>query len=142
MISITASTDTRALKRGGARLAGELAKIVAESAFEVEARAKVGAPVDTGALRASIYTRTFRGSGYSQAAGVAKGLRPGRTAKAAPQPKSAMEAFVAAGVSYAVYVEYGARGRPARHFMGRALRSVAPRFRARVRRAIMKAGRP
>jgi len=142
MISITASADTRALRRGGARLAGELAKIVAESAFEVEARAKVGAPVDTGALRASIYTRTFRSSGYSTAVGVSRGLRPGRSAHRAPQPKSPMEAFVAAGVSYAVFVEYGARGRPARHFMGRALRSVAPRFRARVRRAMMQVGRP
>jgi hypothetical protein len=37
-------------------LDGNVAEAVAKTAFAVEARAKILAPVDTGALRASIYT--------------------------------------------------------------------------------------
>ena len=56
----TIQIDTSGINRILRNLPGNRDRLVRRIAFEVEARAKQKAPVDTGALRASIYTRTGR----------------------------------------------------------------------------------
>ena len=58
----TIQIDTSGINRILRNLPGNRDRLVRHIAFEVEARAKQKAPVDTEALRVSIYTRT-RGLG-------------------------------------------------------------------------------
>lgn len=81
---------------------------IAKAVADVEAQAKVRAPVDTGALRNSI-----------------TGALTGDTA-----------GEVTAGVSYAVYQEYGTSRAPARPFMHPAADAVRPSFEAAIKAAI------
>lgn len=78
-------------------------------AFATQRRAQDRAPVDTGALKSSIYTVTSRGSGMAKALAEARARRPGaKAAENAPTEARPMEAWVACGVEYGMYVEYGA----------------------------------
>lgn len=79
--------------------------LVAKTVLDVEAQAKVRAPVDTGALRNSIH-----------------GTMTGET-----------EGEVAVGVEYGVYQEYGTRYMPAHPFMTPAAEAVRPAFEAGAR---------
>jgi HK97 gp10 family phage protein len=88
-----------------------LVETVAETAFDVEARAKVLCPVDTGTLRRSIHT-VFSNGG--------------------------LKALVGPSVAYSIYVEFGTRFMAARPYMRPAaalvLRMLPGRFSARLRR--------
>lgn len=77
---------------------------VMDVAFQVEAAAKINAPVDTGLLRNSIQSERL----------------------------SAMQALVFAGVEYAVFVELGTRYAPAQPFLLPALSTVAARVGGKV----------
>ncbi len=83
----------------------ETGEIVKETAYEIEGEAKVRAPVDTGALRASIETS-----------------HPART-----------RSEVATGVEYGVYQEYGTVKMPAQPFMTPAAEAARPRFMGKMR---------
>lgn len=86
--------DTSGINRILRNLPGNRDRVVRRIALEVEAIAKRKAPVDTGALRASIYTRTAGGGEES----------PG--AQALPAPERGV-AHVGPSVEYGVYQELG-----------------------------------
>jgi HK97 gp10 family phage protein len=80
-------------------------------AFRIEGRAKAKAPVDTGALRASIYT---------DCAGQQSG-EPGN----APLPKpKGDDAHVGPSMDYALYVEFGTRRAGAQPYLVPAVRET------------------
>jgi HK97 gp10 family phage protein len=118
---------------------------VRKAAFDIQARAKPAAPVDTGFLRNSIYTVTSRGSGYNRAQTQAKNRRSekyagtrrvsveGRMLPDVEQPVGPLDAVVAVGASYGVFVEMGTSRVPARPFLGPAAEAVRPAFEAAMR---------
>lgn len=102
------------------------AAAVAKAAFAIEAEAKAHAPVDTGALKASISAITagedHSGVNYI----VAQAFNPGATLADAPQVESDLEAIVAVPMSYAAYLEYGTAHMPARPFLTPAVEAIQP----------------
>lgn len=117
--------DTRKLNALIRKIPGNLADAVAATAFAIERQAKINAPVDTGALRASIYSRIGKsgGSGATAAAEVAS-LRPGTEMGNLPEPENATTAYVGPGVEYAIHVELGTSKRGAQPFLLPAVRAV------------------
>ena len=108
------------------------------TAFEVERAAKLRAPVDTGAMRASIHTETSKSSNYDRYMPDAKLRRPeakmfGKLSKA-----KRLEALVAVGVEYGAHVEFGTSTMAGRPFMKRALKSQETKFYHRVKDAIRR----
>ena len=104
-------------------------EIVTKAAFEIEAGAKKLAPVDTGALRSSIFTKTKRRSGFRGAAADAQDKNP--KVKNIPESEfdvDAGEALVGSSVEYAFWVEHGNHKIPARPFLGTALEMVRDKF--------------
>lgn len=81
-------------------------ELVEKAAFELEARAKLEVPVDTGNLRNSIRT-TFENGGFT---GV-----------------------VATNVEYAIYVEYGTRFMTARPYFTPAVEQVKASFERAIK---------
>lgn len=142
MTDILADIDVTGLDDLANRLESELAKAVAASAFLIEAHAKLAAPVDTGALRASIYTSTWNGSQWSGAAASASALRSGVTILAdIGKPSSNLEAIVAVGVHYAAHVEYGTFRQAGRFYLRNAAMANLQPIRDLFAQAIQKATR-
>jgi hypothetical protein len=78
MVDVLVDVDVSGLEKLADRLEAELAGAVAKAAFLIEAYAKMSAPVDTGALRASLYTSTWdSGSDWGKATAEASALRSG-----------------------------------------------------------------
>lgn len=92
------------------RIQGEIRKAVADeiehAARQIEAGAKQDVPVDTGTLRRSITTQISDGG---------------------------LTATVAAGTNYAIFVERGSRGRPAKPFLIPNFEREVPKLRAALR---------
>jgi len=101
--------DTSGINRILRNLPGNRDRIVRRIAFEVEARAKQKAPVDTGALRASIYTRT----GNEQS--------PGNQELPRPEPGVA---HVGPSVEYGIYQELGTSEMAPHPYLGPAVTEV------------------
>lgn len=123
------------------RLSGELRRqaglVVRATAMAIQAAAQNAAPVDTGALKNSIYTATARSSGYDKAQD--KALRANPQAQVLPEvepPRDDLTAIVAVGAEYGVYVEMGAEGRPAQPYLGPAAEAARPAFEAAMRRLL------
>ena len=105
--------DSRVDLRGLEELARALPEAadrgIRKLAYGAQRQAQDRVPVDTGALKSSIYTVTSRQSGMAAALARAKALRPGaRPAEGLPTSAQRGEAYVACGVEYGIYVEYGA----------------------------------
>jgi hypothetical protein len=105
-------------------------------------------PTPTGALRASIYTRTWRSDNYRDKTDKALSLRAQRdgaervldqVAPSAPKPAKG-EAWVGVGMAYGVHIEYPTRGRPGTYFMAGARSDVARYFQDQIKAAIIAAG--
>mgnify|MGYP000396673314 FL=1 len=142
MVDIIADIDVTGLESLANRIEAELAKAVAASAFLIEAHAKLAAPVDTGALRASIYTSTWNGSQWSGAAASASALRSGVTILAdIGKPSSNLEAIVAVGVHYAAHVEYGTFRQAGRFYLRNAAMANLQQIRQLFVQAMQKATR-
>jgi HK97 gp10 family phage protein len=109
-MDIRLDVDTRGIEQFAQGLEDELSKLVRKTAFAIEGDAKTRAPVDTGALRASIYTVTSDGGSSRVPQGV-------EAAGPVERPSSPTEAVVAVGVNYAPYVEYGTRHTAAQPFL-------------------------
>lgn len=96
---------------------------VRKVAFDIQANAASYAPVDTGFLRASIYTVTSTRSTYGQGRpskhggkfNAAKMMNQEQLPEVAA-PDDNMTAYVAVGASYGIYVEEGTRDMPAQPY--------------------------
>lgn len=126
--------------KGAEKLRGELdgrgQAIVKKAAFDIERNAKERAPVDTGALRSSIYTVLgWGGSGYGKAKGDAQSRR--KDAKILTEiPAQGLEAVVAVGVEYGIYVEFGTRRMGAQPYLGPAVEKIRPEFEAAMKELV------
>lgn len=113
MIEVIADDDLRDIDRLLLEMTGVLEKAVAETAFYIEAQAKLAAPVDTGAYRASIHTLVWGKSNYERAiaSATAAALKKKKQVEfvgPAEPPANRFEAVVAVGVEYGIHIEYGA----------------------------------
>jgi HK97 gp10 family phage protein len=112
----TIQIDTSGINRILRNLPGNRDRLVRRIAFEVEARAKQKAPVDTGALRASIYTRTGR-----------EGAPPAVMTEAErvelPAPEDGV-AHVGPSVEYGAYQELGTSSNAPQPYLGPAVAEV------------------
>lgn len=105
--------DTRNLDRLIANLPGNTEEVIKSVSFQVEAIAKRLAPVDTGALRNSIYVR-FSDSNPSTTV----------TVEELPKPTNQFSAVIGPSVEYAIYVELGTSFMSAQPYLLPALREV------------------
>lgn len=114
-------------------------KLVDRTAFDIERRAKLAAPVDTGFLRNSIYTITAGGSGYDAAQSRAERLdvkrhigerKSAATGRWVDVEGTMLEeaggagfltAIVAVGAEYGIYVEYGTAHQAAQPYLEPAI---------------------
>lgn len=122
-------------------------RVIRKTAFDIEREAKILTPVDTGFLRASIYTLTYRGGNMKSAARQSLG-RIGRTFRRigkivdpgefleADAPDTPYEALVAVGAEYGIYVEYGTLYNRAQPFMTPAADSVKSDFERDMAKAM------
>lgn len=172
-MSITVTYKSR-FRQIGQEAEEELSKIVRKTAFNVESGAKQNAPVDTGFLRASVFTVTDRTSGFGGArtAAIMKaGASAAKTARKRYKTSSKdvrqaaaisakeeaergsvssfietihapgrLEALVAVGAEYGVYVEYGTTRAPAQPYLTPAVESVRSDFERECAKAL--AGNP
>jgi HK97 gp10 family phage protein len=125
----TYTLDTRELDRILKGMPSKRDEIVAKAAFEIEANAKKLAPVDTGALKNSIFTKTKKRSGYRGAAADAQDKNP--EVKNLPESEfepGDNEAVVGSSVEYAFWVEMGHHKVSARPFLGTAYEMVKAKF--------------
>jgi len=106
------TTDTTRLNRLIKNILGNARQAIASVAFQVEALAKIKAPVDTGALRSTIYTR-FKDHNPV----------PAEATEVLPEPND-LSAYVGAGVEYAIDQEFGIIKMQAQPFLIPALREV------------------
>lgn len=150
---IVVSSGIPKLRNLPRRLGPELEQAVRETAFYIEKEAKLACPVDTGALRASIYTVTKSSSGYNQSKTNAVTRRASGSKKTAGRPTGPEElspevrqpgaytAIVAVGMAYGVYVEYGTSRMAARPYLSTAAVRGKAFLDKRVKEAIKRAGK-
>jgi len=112
------TTDTSRLNNIIAASGRNNARFVKTVGFAVEALAKTKAPVDTGALRNSIYTETGGIDNISD--GINTGL---------PNPPKD-SVYVGPTVEYALYLELGTGNSNAQPFMIPALREIERQLEA------------
>lgn len=136
MAKASFSLDTKVLDAIIKNLDGNITNAVAKAAFSVEAKAKQRAPVDTGALRASIYVSMKRGSKGNEAMSAAKARRPEAGIEALPVPRDNYTAYVGPSVSYAAEVELGSHGRAGRPYLQPALRETEVELRNLLSKAV------
>jgi HK97 gp10 family phage protein len=97
-------------------------KAVRATAFDVQGVAVSLAAVDTGAMRASIFVKTHGGGEQPQALGDAEVSDP------TPGNPPLMTAYIAPGVNYAGYVEFGTSRQAAQPFMTPAVEAAEDKF--------------
>jgi hypothetical protein len=143
--------DTRVLDALIRNLDGEFAEAVARVAFTVEGIAKTLAPVDTGALRASIYTSLKGGGNFDAARSDAIGRSNRRNGAGQikpldssnfvqlPVPRSDTVAHVGPSVEYGAGVEFGTARRNGTPFLLPALRQAEDDLRKELGKAIQDA---
>lgn len=93
-------------------------KAVRATAFNIVLDAQGYAPVDTGALKNSIYVVTDDNSGYQNASSDARAVSA--DVEMLPEmaaPKSDLTAIVAVGAEYGLYVEMGTVNAPAQPYL-------------------------
>lgn len=111
---------------------GNVADVIATIAFAVERQAKINAPVDTGALRSSIYTKLKHG-------GHQPDQRDGVVYVDIPEPKNELEAIVGPTTEYALWVELGTGRMAAQPYLLPAVEQVSAdldRFHGDMGRAL------
>ena len=106
-------TDTTNLNRLLSSIDPDTEKAIKTIAFQVEALAKIKAPVDTGALRSSIYVSL-----------KSSNTPPTSSEESLPTPKDNLTAYIGPSVEYAIYQELGTRSMDPQPFLVPALREV------------------
>ena len=122
MITVDVTLTDDRLANLPAEIRGKAARHVRRTAFKVEEYAKVGAPVDTGFLRNSIYTVTHDSSGYTRASNDAHAQNA--DAVMLPEveaPSDALTAIVAVGAEYGAHVNYGTARAAAQPYLDEAI---------------------
>lgn len=94
-----------------------LYKVVRKTAFDIQALAVNKAPVETGALRASIHVVTFDYDGYGAAVGGASGRRGDARFAASETVKNELNAKVVVPIHYGIFHELGWAKRPAKPYL-------------------------
>lgn len=117
------TVDTSRLNRILRNLPGKTEDNNRAIAFRIEAGAKAKAPVDTGALRNSIYTVCGGQDGYAKASSDAHRANPKVETQPLPTPQG-HDAHVGPSVEYGMPLEFGMSGRAARPFLVPAVREV------------------
>lgn len=147
-MSIKTTVDTSVLDGILRNLPGNTANNVAKAAFAIEARAKLKAPVDTGALRASIYTSLKSHSKFddAKASATERSQRRNKQGRISPlgdgdfvklpEPKSETVAYVGPSVEYGAGIELGTSQRGATPYLLPAVRETEPEFKMLMGRAI------
>ena len=125
------------------------ARIIKATAFQVEAEAKSRAPVDTGALKNSIYSNLYGQSGLARMAlqaqrkTVVMRRRASKRVRARaqrwadkryiplPQPGSVYEAIVGPSVNYAIYLEFGTFRMAAKPYLKPAVEAARAQYAER-----------
>lgn len=120
--------DTRVLDGIVRNLNGNRKKIARKFAFMVEARAKLSSPVDTGALRNSIYTATQDDDNYAVASASARQANPDVLTEPHPGPSGGVLAVVGPCVDYAEYQEFGTNKMAAQPYLIPAVEEVSRAF--------------
>ncbi len=103
-------------------------RLIKKLCFDTEAEAKRNAPVDTGALRASIYSSVPGGGDYENAKSQAEARAAKKrqiTMLPEEKPNGILEGVVSVGVEYAVNVELGTVKQPARPYLLPAAEKVS-----------------
>lgn len=116
--------DTSVLDDLLLHLDGNTSDAVIQIAFMVEQRAKLKAPVDTGALKASIYVSAPHGSDGLAAMSSAQSLRPEAIVRPLPTPRDDHTAYVGPSVKYGQEVELGSSSRAGTPYLQPALRET------------------
>jgi len=125
-VVISIELDTAELDRIQRELGWRVDTVIRRMAFEMEGFAKQEAPLDTGALRNSIYTNTTKGSKFAKADAAAKAKNPDVETTAIPEAGGDVIAVVGACVTYAAAQETGApkRNVPAHPYLVPAAEKV------------------
>ena len=121
--------DTRVLNNIVRNHKGNVAGEVRRAAFAIEGRAKINAPVDTGALRASIHVSLQEESPPVQ-------QRPDVQYVELPRPRDNHTAHVGPSVEYGAAVELGTHNRSGRPYLLPALRAVEDEYRRGLGKAV------
>lgn len=137
MAKSSVSLDTTKLDKILKQLDGNVADAIAKASFAVEARAKLRAPVDTGALRASIYTSLAGGGRSDDAMADALSRRPGVETNPLPIPRDNHTAYVGPSVEYAAELEFGSAGRAAQPYLLPAVRETEKEFLKMIGEAVV-----
>lgn len=124
----TTQLDTKVLDSILKQLNGNVGDAIAKAGFAIEARAKVKAPVDTGALRASIYTSLVEDSRANAAISAAIARNPAITPVPLPVPRDGLTAYVGPSVEYGAAIELGSASRPATPYLLPAVRETEKEF--------------
>lgn len=103
-------------------------EIVRKTAFDIQAEAQTMAPIKSGFLKSSIYVVTNRESSYGQ--GLVAQPSDDALLPEVERPASDLEAVVAVGANYGVYVELGTVNQSAQPYMTPAAGFVEPQFHA------------
>ena len=124
-------------------LRNDLAFIVREMAFAIEAQAKANAPVDTGFLRESIYAVTARGRGgrYRRAAARAERRADRTLLPEVPNAEAELQASVQVAAPYGGFVEYGTSRMSAQPYLKPAADLVQSAFVRHIEAVFEKAAR-
>lgn len=146
-MSITASiqVDLTKLGRLTKELRPRLEDVVAVAAHNIERHAKDLVPVDTGATKSSIYVNIAgQDSSYSEGASGARSARPGVgiTPEVKPEGEKGLAATIGPSTDYALALELGSKGRPARPFLIPSLQAQRGPFMEAVRAVFGGGGAP
>jgi HK97 gp10 family phage protein len=119
--------DTKEVDRVAANLGKNRDAIIRIIGFDIESASKQLAPVDTSALRNSVYVETSEGNTFDVAESSAKGANQNVTTIQHPKPD---EGFVNVGpsVNYAEFVEFGTSRQAAQPYLVPAAESVSQKF--------------
>lgn len=149
MLTISSTLNLGPLKNFVKEFREEARKVILMTAFSIEADAKINTTpnVDTGALRASIYTITYRGSGRDSALQEAQNLFQKKNPGVSPPVASEnfpevgeLTAVVSVGMSYGIYVEYGTVKSAAYPFLIPAAEKNKELFNKGMAEAVKNAG--
>jgi HK97 gp10 family phage protein len=138
MLEIKLTQDRFDALRG--QLREKAGQEVRKAAFAIQADAQTMAPVDTGALRNSIYTVTSEGSDYSTALSQAMSANPDAPILPAISPEEAsvddLTAIVAVGAEYGIYVEMGTSRQAAQPYLGPAAEGQRQAFEQAMQKVL------